>query len=44
MKLTLIPNAIYLFKHDNSTNQETKDQPILSLDKFNKHVGIKQFV
>lgn len=48
MKLTLIPSAVYLFKPENSTNQDQsptkRDQPTLYLDKFNKHVGIKQFV
>lgn len=49
MKLTLLPNAVYLFKPDKSTNQnnsqtESDPGPRLSLDKFSKHVGLKQFV
>jgi hypothetical protein len=47
MKLSLLPNAIYLFKPDNSMNQlqEKKDQESsLSLDKFRNHIGLKQFV
>jgi len=50
MKLSLLPNAVYLFKpDDNSMNQnrlqlKSGQEPRLSLDKFNKHVGLKQFV
>lgn len=49
MKLSLLPNAVYLFKPDNSLSQNQSqiksDQgPRLALDKFNKHVGLKQFV
>lgn len=49
MKLSLLPNAVYLFKPDNSTNENLSpikrdEGPRLSLDKFNKHVGMKQFV
>lgn len=48
MKLSLLPNAVYLFKPNNLPNQNQEqtinDQgPKLSLDKFNKHVGLKQF-
>lgn len=49
MKLSLLPNAVYLFKPDNSTNHHQSltngDQGTrLSLDKFNKRVGMKQLV
>lgn len=48
MKLSLLPNAVYLFKHDNSADQNrlqtTVNQgPQLSLDKLPKLVGLKQF-
>lgn len=49
MKLSLLPNAVYLFKPNSLLNpnlEQTKSdqEPKLSLDKFNKHVGLKQFV
>lgn len=49
MKLSLLPNAVYLFKPDNSINvnqsQSKDDQgPRLSLDKLNKNIGLRQFV
>lgn len=49
MKLTLLPNAVYLFKPNNSTNNnqtQTKSNPEskTSLEKLNKYVGLKQFV
>lgn len=48
MKLSLLPNAVYLFKHDNSADQnqlhtKVNQGPKLSLDKLHKHVGLKQF-
>lgn len=46
MKLTLLPNAVYLFQPDNSTNQnqaQIKNEG-LSLEKINKYVGLKQFI
>lgn len=49
MKLTLLPNAVYLFKPDYSTNQNqaqinNNHELKMSLEKFNKYVGLKQFV
>jgi len=45
MRLSLLPNAVYLFKPDNSINQKKNDQESsLSLDKFKNHIGLKQFV
>lgn len=49
MKLSLLPNAVYLFKPDDSTNvnqsQLISDQgPRFSLDKLNKPIGLRQFV
>ncbi|XP_050441791.1 acylglycerol kinase, mitochondrial isoform X2 [Adelges cooleyi] len=45
MKLTLLPNSIYLFCPEKSgvLNLTKRDEgPKLSLDKFNKHIGLKQ--
>jgi len=49
MKLSLLPNAIYLFKPDNSMNQnqslkKNDQESSLSLDKLKNHIGLKQFV
>jgi len=49
MKLSLLPNAIYLFKPDNSMNQngfqkKSDQESSLSLDKLRNHIGLKQFV
>lgn len=45
MRLSLLPNAVYLFKPDNSMNQKKNDQESsLSLDKLKNHIGLKQFV
>jgi len=45
MKLSLLPNAVYLFRPDNSMSQNKSDQESsLSLDKFRNHIGLKQFV
>lgn len=49
MKLSLLPNAVYLFKPDNSLNQnqvqmKSDQESHLSLDKLRKHIGLKQFV
>uniref|UniRef100_A0A2H8TEM6 Acylglycerol kinase, mitochondrial n=1 Tax=Melanaphis sacchari TaxID=742174 RepID=A0A2H8TEM6_9HEMI len=48
MKLSLLPNAVYLFKPDNSINQnqlqeKNNQESSLSLDKFRNHIGLKQF-
>ncbi|CAI6343662.1 unnamed protein product [Macrosiphum euphorbiae] len=49
MKLSLLPNAVYLFKPDNSISQnqsqnKSDQESSLSLDKFRNHIGLKQFV
>lgn len=44
MKLSLLPNAVYLFKPSEPTNQSQLQTERLSFDKFNKHVGVKQFM
>lgn len=49
MKLSLLPNAVYLFKPDNSMSQnqsqnKSDKESSLSLDKFRNHIGLKQFV
>lgn len=49
MKLSLLPNAVYLFKPDNSMNQnqsqkKNDQESSLSVDKFKNHIGLKQFV
>lgn len=49
MKLTLVPNAVYLFQPDHLENKKqsetNSDQtPKLYLNRFNTQVGIKQFI
>jgi len=49
MKLSLLPNAVYLFKPDNSMSQnqsqnKSDQESSLSLDNFRNHIGLKQFV
>lgn len=49
MKLSLLPNAVYLFKPSNLINKnhsqsQGNQEQRLSLNKFKQHVGVKQFV